>query len=141
MGEMSTFVLHAKADLSPNLRTYINLLRTYPPKTPDEDDKYARNVVEQIRKDYEERSWGSTAIRFNLNMLQDKHIARDVRPLCRRIQFGDERMDASAYKLRTRYKKELARYAIRRDKLDIQKRASEERKVGTFTLSSLNLFV
>jgi hypothetical protein len=28
-----------------------------------------------------------------------------------------------------------------RDKLDIQKRASEERKVGIFTLSSLNLFV
>ena len=138
---MSTFVLHAKADLSPNLRTYINLLRTYPPKTPDEDDKYARNVVEQIRKDYKERSWGSIATQFNIKMLQDKHISRDVRPLCKRIEFTGERMDAKAYKLCTRYRTELARYAIQRDKLDIQKRASEERKVGTFTLSSLNLFV
>jgi len=137
MGKMSTFVLHAKVDLSPKLRTYINLLRIYPPKTPDEDDKYARNVVEQIRKDYEERSWGSTAIRFNIKMLQDKHIARDVRPLCRRI--GETYQNTKA--LYGIYKKELARYAIRRDKLDIQKRASEERKVGTFTLSGLNLFV
>lgn len=138
---MSTFVLHAKADLSPSLRTYLNLLRTYPPKKPQEDEKYARNVAEQIRKDYNARDWGSIAIRFNLKMLQDKHISRDVRPLCKRIVFADERMDANANKLRTRYRTELARYAIQRDKLDIQKRASEERKVGTFTLSSLNLFV
>lgn len=136
---MSTFVLHVKADLSPHLRTYINLLRTYPPKTPDEDDTYSRNVVEQIREDYEERSWGSTAIRFDLYMLQDKHIARDVRPLCRRIQFGEACPDTKA--LHGIYRTALARYAIQRDKLDIQKRASEERKVGTFTLSSLNIFV